>query len=218
MKNRFYLLLLVTVFTFFSAAKATNHVITVVGSYPNFAYSIGASTEGGGDTVEHPFAVNVGDSVTWSENFNEHPLVSLSVPGGAASFSHGDAVSEQSLFTYVVTTQGTYLFHCAVHLFQGSFTASAASGVQTINAFPTLVSVYPTVARDVVNLNVKDGFSSNKKMNVEVYNVLGNKVINFDFLSGNTTQINVADLAKGIYFVAIKEDNTVLGVQKIIKQ
>jgi plastocyanin len=51
-------------------------------------------------------SVNVGDTVSWKGNFNEHPLTSLSVPPGAAAFSNfsGDQ------FDYVVKAAGTYRY------------------------------------------------------------------------------------------------------------
>jgi hypothetical protein len=88
----------------------------------------------------------------------------------------------------------------------------------TAFAGDSIVAIYPTITRDVINLNVKEGFPENSKLNVEVDNILGNRVINFDFLSGNITQINVSNLAKGIYFVAVRENNNIIAVQKIIKQ
>ncbi len=71
-------------------------------------------------------SVNVGDTVSWRGDFNDHPLSSLSVPVGAAGFSNFSG----GQFDYVVKTAGAYRYqsnmpHSLAMI--GSFVAMSAA-------------------------------------------------------------------------------------------
>jgi plastocyanin len=90
--------------------SAATHVVLFGGSV-GFAYSPSS------------FSATVGDTVKWEGDFTVHPLASTSVPATAQTFSNGSGPS----FIYVIKVPGTYNFHCTVHLFTGTFTATASA-------------------------------------------------------------------------------------------
>ena len=72
--------------------------------------------------------VNVGDTIEWKGDFTMHPLSSVSVPAGAATFHNATGTD----FKYVITAPGTYNYHCDIHFplgMTGKFTAKS-TGVQ----------------------------------------------------------------------------------------
>lgn len=70
------------------------------------------------------------------------------------------------------------------------------------------VALYPNPIKDVLNIETALELQS-----VEIYNIQGQKV-----LSSNQKQINVADLATGMYIVRIQDENNAVETKKIIKQ
>lgn len=79
--------------------------------------------------------VKVGDVIHWTWVSGFHTTTSLSVPGGAASWSAGLAKTGD-FFDYTVTTTGSYSYQCDVHptSMKGSFTATSVTPV-TLSAF-----------------------------------------------------------------------------------
>ncbi|MDB5282891.1 MAG: hypothetical protein JWO06_1966, partial [Bacteroidota bacterium] len=68
---------------------------------------------------------NVGDSIVFTWVSGSHTTTSTSVPSGATSWN-SPMNSNNSTFVYVLTTAGTYDFHCAIHSFMtGTITATA---------------------------------------------------------------------------------------------
>lgn len=70
----------------------------------------------------------------------------------------------------------------------------------------TAVEVYPNPVVDV--LNIKVNASQNSAMNISVYNIMGQKVMesNANIYAGdnNRLSVNTSDLTSGIYFVTVK--------------
>ena len=79
---------------------------------------------------------------------------------------------------------------------------------QNFNPNNLEVSLYPNPANDILNIETALDIKS-----VEVYNIQGQKV-----MSSNQKQINVADLAAGMYMVRIEDAENNVATKKIVIQ
>ncbi len=70
------------------------------------------------------------------------------------------------------------------------------------------VALYPNPVRDILNIEIENDIQS-----IEIYNIQGQKV-----LSSNQKQINVADLAAGMYMIRIQDVDNAIATKKIVKQ
>ena len=70
------------------------------------------------------------------------------------------------------------------------------------------VALYPNPVNDLLNIETALELQS-----VEIYNIQGQKV-----LSSNQKQINVSDLAAGMYMVRIQDTDNAIATKKIVKQ
>ena len=68
------------------------------------------------------------------------------------------------------------------------------------------VSLYPNPVRDILNIEIENDIQS-----IEIYNIQGQKV-----LSSNQNQINVSDLASGMYLVRIQDIDNNIATKKIV--
>ena len=68
------------------------------------------------------------------------------------------------------------------------------------------VALYPNPVRDILNIEIEKDIQS-----VEIYNIQGQKVI-----SSNQKQVNVADLASGMYLVRIQDVDNNIATEKIV--
>lgn len=68
------------------------------------------------------------------------------------------------------------------------------------------VKLYPNPVRDILNIEIENDIQS-----IEIYNIQGQKV-----LSSNQKQINVSDLATGMYMVKIQDINNNIATKKIV--
>jgi len=70
------------------------------------------------------------------------------------------------------------------------------------------VSLYPNPVRDILNIEIENDIQS-----IEIYNIQGQRV-----LSSNQNQINVSDLASGMYLVRIQDiDNNIVTKKIAVK-
>ena len=68
------------------------------------------------------------------------------------------------------------------------------------------VKLYPNPVRDILNIEIENDIQS-----IEIYNIQGQKV-----LSSNQKQINVSDLATGMYMVRIQDIDNNIATKKIV--
>jgi hypothetical protein len=91
-------------------------------------------------------------------------------------------------------------------------------GISDITNSVSEYSVSPTLASDYVKLNFT--LTENKKVNVNVFNTLGQSVQTAQTESGiqgtNTIELDVATLPEGIYFAQIMLDGTVAGTKRFV--
>lgn len=68
----------------------------------------------------------------------------------------------------------------------------------------TDVDIYPNPASDYLNITLKN--SQLKKVQIEMYNVIGNKLdFEFDKINSHSYKLNVKNLHSGYYLIIIKD-------------
>ena len=152
--------------------------------------------------------VNVGDSILWQGDFSTHPLASLTIPAGAASFSQSTGAS----FWYVVTTPGTYNYKCTVHAgMTGSFVANAVStNISNINNYSDF-KIFPTTVQN----NVYVDLGNTDNATIVITNLLGDKVFSVEVTDKAT--IDVSSYNSGLYFVNVYEADKVKATRRFYK-
>ena len=110
--KRICFLVLVSIFSLTAAASATTYTI-------KFGGSLGKTYS------PKSLAVNVGDTIVWVGNFDDHPLTLNKYPAGAKAFMH---IEKGGSYMYVVRVAGSYAYQCDEHEgMVGSFTASGGT-------------------------------------------------------------------------------------------
>ncbi len=152
--------------------------------------------------------VNVGDSILWQGDFSTHPLASLTIPAGAASFSQSTGAS----FWYVVTTPGTYNYKCTVHAgMTGSFVANAVStNISNINNYSDF-KIFPTTVQN----NVYVDLGNTDNATIVITNLLGDKVLSVEVTDKAT--IDVSSYNSGLYFVNVYEADKIKATRRFYK-
>ncbi len=157
------------------------------------------------------FSAFVGDTVQWQGSFSVHPLSSVSVPAGAASFSN----TTGTVFNYVVTVPGAYTYQCDVHAgsgMVGSFDVSPTGVNDQSNSLkPTVFRLdqnYPnpfnpsTMIMYTVGGTRGSGLGTRKTM-IVVYDLLGRQVatlVNEEKAPGfYEVSFDGSGLASGVY-------------------
>lgn len=92
-----------------------------------------------------------------------------------------------------------YTSNYQYYLFVDNFTLDEATGIEEITA--DNVNVYPNPTKDIVNVNAPAQIN-----NIEVYNIAGQKLSVYN-VNNMTAQIDVTELANGIYFLKINTEN-----------
>ncbi len=147
--------------------------------------------------------VAVGDTVVWSGSFTTHPLSSISVPQGAASFS----MASGTTFSYAVQVAGTYNYKCDVHAsMTGSFTATVTGIQESVTALQPasfqLAQNYPNPfnARTVIKFNLPVA----QHVKLKIYSLTGAELATLidEFMPAGefTVPFNASNLASGVYF------------------
>ncbi len=102
----------------------------------------------------------------------------------------------------------------------GTFTLTANnSSVLSISSFNNEVSsliVYPNPARKNVTISLSNSDSITKS--IEIFGILGDKVIGNKIFDNSKIVIPVSDLASGVYFIRAKVDDKIITKKLIIKQ
>ncbi len=75
-------------------------------------------------------------------------------------------------------------------------------------------SIWPNPTNDILNIGIEH--SNNKPMKLRIINALGQELMSAT-LQGNQ-QVNVSPLASGVYFVELSSANSMIGIQKFVKE
>jgi len=202
------ILWIVTLLVVVTTANAAIHVVQFGGSF-GFTYS------------PNSLNVSVGDTIKWEGDFSMHPLSSTSVPAGASSFHQASG----SVFTYPVTSSGSYLYQCDFHFsigMTGSFTASAATGIENDrtsfgpDAFK-LGQNFPNPFNPTTTISFDIPFQT--YVSIKVYNLVGQEVATImsgNMAAGSYTKIwNAEAMPSGVYFYRL-QSGSVTDTRKLI--
>lgn len=92
-------------------------------------------------------------------------------------------------------------------------TAFAHLAVTSVNSHNVQLDVYPNPAHDKVTINIS-GYSFAQPVTLELYDGLGRKVKQA-MATGNTTDMDVRELATGVYYLRTNNKHVVLPVCKV---
>ncbi|QRM89330.1 T9SS type A sorting domain-containing protein [Lacinutrix sp. WUR7] len=77
------------------------------------------------------------------------------------------------------------------------------------------IKIYPNPVKDILTINLGENHS---KVNIKIHNVLGQKVMNYEFENKQVLEINTSSFSNGMYFLNIKTDDNKTKEFKIIKE
>jgi plastocyanin len=156
--------------------------------------------------------IEVGDTVKWVWNSNNHNVVSNA--GANESFNSGATENVGATFSHIFTLVGSSDYVCTPHsdnMF-GTITVVAEGSLSTSEARRLNFEMFPNPASDKVRIQLPSGAEN---ATVEFYDSLGRLA-----LSKKVTRINnkmdVNALSKGIYILKVFTADQI-GSQKFIK-
>jgi len=164
--------------------------------------------------------VAVGDTIRWNWVSGFHTTTSTSVPAGAATWDHSLTSSSLS-FEYKVTVAGVYNYECSLHAVSmgmvASFTASGTNGIPDVSAVFGNLMLSPNPATDFVRIgfNPANAF----KGSIKLFDLLGNTLWKSEAVfdaGSNLTEINLADIPKGVYFVVLSDNRNNRTAKRLI--
>lgn len=157
-------------------------------------------------------SVIVGDTVRWTESGGTHTTTSVSVPGGASTWSHNFTGIGDS-FDYIVAVAGNYSYKCNFHgSMTGTFVASNPVSISE-NYANTLIKVYPNPT--LGKLIIDNGKLKIEK--VEVFNLLGEKVYQSTIEQFSNLTIDLSAQPDGVYFCSITKEDASIETKRIVK-
>jgi hypothetical protein len=115
-------------------------------------------------------------------------------PGG----SNNTTILISPLVTTVYTVTGTNSFGC-----KSSITTTVYVGNVGLKEYGTDAGLllFPNPANDELNIEFSQGVKTNEKINIEILDVFGKKILMTDL---SKTKIDVRLLPEGIYFITVK--------------
>lgn len=161
----------------------------------------------------------VGDTIEWDGAFNFHPLQDSIVPPGAAHF--GPILSGTS-FIYVITTPGTYWYHCNNHFpfgMHGTFTASAQSDVKSeLQSNRMTAQNYPNPFAS--STTIRYTLKTASEVNFRVIDLRGNEIYHRTIGNQNAgiyeTNFDAGALASGTYIYQVVAADAVLSREMVV--
>jgi plastocyanin len=153
-----------------------------------------------------------GDTVRWTYGSGTpHTTTSTTIPAGAPSWD-APITSSSTTFEYVVPNfVGVYNYKCTPHGFTGSFTVSCSVGMSGSESNVSS-AIYPSPFYSKVTIRYKDADE------LKISNITG-KLVKTIPLDVNETkaEIDLAELAPGVYFYSMVKDRIISDIKKIVK-
>ena len=88
-----------------------------------------------------------------------------------------------------------------------------ANSIVSVNEIDSKIKIYPNPANQIVNIN-----SLNRIENINIYSVIGKKVLSFNNVNTVNYEINVKNLTKGIYFIEVTDHDNNKILKKLLKE
>lgn len=184
-------LLLLTIGVSFAAltANATTHTIQV----RDFVFA------------PNTLSINLGDTVLFTWVDGDHTTTSATIPGGAMAWDH-PINSNNTSFTYVPAVAGVYNYVCTPHASMnmiGSFTVVNPSGIAEHELSKAVFDLYPSPAKEVLNIAVKNGIAPSQ---ISLLDVTGREIMIKNNLRSEQVQMDISTLTEGLYFARVIQD------------
>ncbi|AEH01852.1 T9SS type A sorting domain-containing protein [Lacinutrix sp. 5H-3-7-4] len=150
--------------------------------------------------------IEVGDTVEW--NWYASGTHNVASTGGTETFNSGAPTSTPGVnFSHTFTSVGTTDFVCQPHSTNMFGTITVVSegslGTQQFDS-PTKFSIFPNPGNNEMNINIPT--LSDESLSLEVFDVLGKRVLN-ENLSGLQTTIDISKWKSGMYLVRLASQN-----------
>jgi hypothetical protein len=123
---------------------------------------------------------------------------------GNLSAYAGDSVCIAFHYTSTALAAATYYVDSI------QITGSELVGIKNINSAQK-VSIYPNPVSNYLIINNMNGVNS-----IKISDILGETIQNLT-VSGSNANINVSNLSKGIYFISLMNDKSILETKKFVK-
>ncbi|MBS3737462.1 T9SS type A sorting domain-containing protein [Mesohalobacter halotolerans] len=177
-------------------------------------WSFGSNPSATGDANSNR-TIEVGDTVTWLWYANgTHNVVSKA--DATESFS-SPLQGSGSTFSHTFTQIGVNDYICQPHAGSmfGTITVVADGSLNTQD-FSLLenLKIFPNPARDKFNLEF--GINNFESLNVNIYNLIGQKVKQFNKVQNNDMTFDISNLDAGLYLLKIYKGNNSITKRLII--
>ena len=152
--------------------------------------------------------VHTGDVVHWSFS-GTHDVTSGANCTSDSKFYSGTKNSGDT-YDFTFSTAGTFPYYCSFHCslgMVGSITVLVASGIETGSMALSLLKSYPNPFSG--NTNLQYDLSKSAKVNIDITNFAGQKVLEMEFHETAGTHLEVLELskmAKGLYILHLHLD------------
>ncbi len=163
---------------------------------------------------------NCGDKMYYrAYDGNQNSLFEFDTSGNATIISPSSAVNEP-FFTSIITE--LFCFNNALYL-AANYTNSGYDlwkytdttlSVKNESISDLNVSIFPNPASTIVNLKLE---GSGVIKNVEIYNLIGKRVLLSSEINSTNTHLDISSLNAGVYFVKVKGENHTYSKKIIIK-
>lgn len=153
-----------------------------------------------------------GDTIGWLLNSTlPHNTVSTTIPAGAPSWSAPINATTPAFVYFVPNFAGVYNYDCTVHSFSGSFTVTCSVGINELQQDISSL-VYPNPFGSSVTLVNHNADA------VRITDITGRDINTIPLnTSGSKSEINLAYLAPGIYFLTTMKEGIIIETRKITK-
>ena len=197
----------------FNPSHATIHVITVWSGYYQFIDS------NFNNLNTNTLIIQLGDTVQWlplDPPTESHTITSTTIPTGSAAFDVMWQLPADTFFQYIPQVTGIYNFECTPHAIswnmKGTIDVQPSTGIAE-NQLQTIISVYPNPFSSLTTLQT-DNLLYNATLTVD--NCFGQTVKQIKNINGQTVTLSCDNLASGLYFVRLTEENKTIAVDKLV--
>lgn len=151
--------------------------------------------------------IESGDTVIWTWTSPNHTVENDPDGTSVETFDSGILGPNGSTFSHTFTVVGDNDYYCSIH--------GAASMSGTITVEPSLsveednlanFKMIPNPATSLLNIQFSEVIS---RGDIEVFTLLGKQVATKTFENTREVQMDIANLASGLYLVSIRSENTI---------
>lgn len=150
----------------------------------------------------------IGDSVALSAH---GALLYNWMPGNIT----GSTITVSPLDTTTYTVTGTDAHECSGSAFFKVYVKKCTSGIELISNSVS-IKIYPNPSSDIINFIIEGAIPGNS--NLEIDNVLGQRILLNQVNNGAIQSINISSFASGVYFYKLESGNEQMAEGKFVKE